>query len=256
MLFQLLVKIFFFSKNHNVNLATPPPTSSATHQHSLRTYYQMQTWLKNPLRAEDWGWEKTETLFLPIKTTDPLAPSELLKLIHCSCTMSGCTKSCSCRKAGMKCTRACKGCKGENCTNALDIVENSHDCDEDENNECDDYGDDNLEYGMFVDHQNAKEPVYRKIIEGIFGSNSDSESDENTEAEETGVRDEEMNESRDQEEREEEAEEREEDDDDDEQQTKNQSCKEGKRMAHLVPDPNEPSTSKTSPPKKRRKRRT
>lgn len=47
--------------------ATLPPTASATHQHPLRTYYQVQTWLNNPLRAEDWGWEKTETLFSPIR---------------------------------------------------------------------------------------------------------------------------------------------------------------------------------------------
>lgn len=236
----------------SVNLATLPPTSSASHQHSLRTYYQVQTWLKNPLRASDWGWEKTETLFLPIKTTEPLAPSELLKLIHCSCTMSGCTKSCSCRKAGMKCTRACKGCKGENCTNASDIVDNINDHDEGGNNDCDDDEDDNFEYGMFVDQQNAKKPAYRKIIQGIFGSNSDSESDENTETEEAGVGDEEIDESRDQE-QEEEAEEREEDDD--EQETKNRPSKKGKRMAHLLSDPNKPGTSKTSPSKKRRKRR-
>lgn len=61
-----------------VNLATLPPTASATHQHALRTYYQVHTWLNNTLRAEDWGWEKTETLFLPTRTTEPLAPAELI----------------------------------------------------------------------------------------------------------------------------------------------------------------------------------
>ncbi|GBP52267.1 hypothetical protein EVAR_9178_1 [Eumeta japonica] len=151
----------------------------------------------------------------------------------------------------MKCTRACKRCKGEKGINALDIVDNNHD--DDENNGCDDDEDDNVEYGISIDQQNAKEPAYRKIIQGIFGSNSDSESDKNTETDEAGVGDKEMDESRDQE-KEEKSEQREEEDDYD-QKTKNRPCKKGKRMAHSLPDLNQPSTSKTSPPKKRRKRR-
>ncbi|KAL3289314.1 hypothetical protein HHI36_003744 [Cryptolaemus montrouzieri] len=92
--------------------------------------------------------------------------------------MSGCTKSCSCRKAGMKCTRACRGCSGENCTNALDIVETT-------NNHVD--VDDNFEYGIVIDHQSSHKPANRQIIQGIYGSYSDTRSDENTEPEEAVV---------------------------------------------------------------------
>lgn len=52
----------------------------------------------------------------------------------------------------MKCTRACKGCKGETCTNASDIVDNTNDGDEDENENF---------------------PAYRKIIQAIHGSDLD-----------------------------------------------------------------------------------
>ncbi|KAL3272802.1 hypothetical protein HHI36_014262 [Cryptolaemus montrouzieri] len=109
--------------------------------------------------------------------------------------MSGCTKSCSCRKAGMKCTRACKGCRGENCTNALDIVETTNNHDEDDNDDFDDDDvDDNFEYGIVIDHQSSHKPAYQQIIQGIYGSYSDKGSDENTEPEEAVVEEEYMEE--------------------------------------------------------------
>ncbi|KAG5883229.1 hypothetical protein JTB14_011421 [Gonioctena quinquepunctata] len=142
----------------------------------------------------------------------------------------------------MKCTRSCKGCKGETCTNASDIVDNTNDGDEDED---DDDENENFEYGMIVDQQNTSRPAYRKIIQTIYGSNLDTDPDENDEPEETMVEEEEeIEESRDQEEKEEEEE---------GQETENPPFNVGKEVAHSVPHTEEPSTSK-SPQKKRRKR--
>lgn len=101
-----------------INLATLPPTSTAAYLHSLRTYYQVQFWLGNyNLNPEDWGWIKSETMYLPTKTTEKLAPDELLKLLHCTCTKE-CTNRCGCKRAGLLCSPLCKNCKGETCSNS------------------------------------------------------------------------------------------------------------------------------------------
>ena len=47
-------------------------------------------------------------------------PSELLKIIRCGSNDS-CGAKYYCRKAGLKCTSACKECHGITCTNAPDI---------------------------------------------------------------------------------------------------------------------------------------
>ncbi|GBM09480.1 hypothetical protein AVEN_141399-1 [Araneus ventricosus] len=50
------------SFNKSSNMASLPPTEAAAHQHSLRVYYQIQHWLGNKKRPEDWGWERTISL--------------------------------------------------------------------------------------------------------------------------------------------------------------------------------------------------
>ncbi|GBP42650.1 hypothetical protein EVAR_87201_1 [Eumeta japonica] len=56
------------TKSSAFNLALLPPTSGATYQHSLRTFLQVQLWLGNNLNPETYGWKKTETMFLPVRT--------------------------------------------------------------------------------------------------------------------------------------------------------------------------------------------
>lgn len=116
-----------------------------------------------------------------------MAPSELLKLVYCGCTTSDCSKICNCRKAGMKCSRACKGCKGATYTNASDIVDNTDDGDKNE----DGYD----ENGNWVrdDRWSAEYNLSSilKIIQPIYGSNSDTDSDERDKPEKTMVDEEE-----------------------------------------------------------------
>ncbi|GBM08156.1 hypothetical protein AVEN_214484-1 [Araneus ventricosus] len=47
------------SFNKSSNMASLPPTEAAAHQYSLRVYHQIQAWLDNKKRPDDWGWERT-----------------------------------------------------------------------------------------------------------------------------------------------------------------------------------------------------
>ena len=97
--------------------------------HIFRTYHQVQTWmgqLKNPL---DWGWIKDSKGLVPIATTRDPAPQSILTYISCQCR-KGCTKACSCRKAGLKCSIICKNCCGQSCDNKADIIINDNEEDD------------------------------------------------------------------------------------------------------------------------------
>lgn len=179
----------------------------------------MQTWLGNSKNPEDWGWQKTETLFLPIRTTEPLAPIDLLKLVHCSCSTSNCSKNCSCKKAGMKCTRACKGCKGESCSNATDLVQLTENADEDE----EDDEDESLDYisEIELEKRNTKRLAYEKLKRSIYGL-EDTDSEEEVAVEEEG-------------------------------EEEDHAVEETVAVSRTS-DVDEPSTSRISPLKKRRKR--
>lgn len=96
-----------------------PPTHAATGYHSLRTFYQIQSWMKqskglNPLH---YGWNESNNRFLPITTHLPPAPTSLLSAIRCGCKSLCNTVRCSCKKAGLKCTSACKNCDHPTCKN-------------------------------------------------------------------------------------------------------------------------------------------
>lgn len=160
-------------KSSAINLALLPPTSGATYQHSLRAYLQVQIWLGNSLNPEDWGWKKTETVFLPVRTNEPLAPQELLTMVHCSCSASNCSTRCSCKKAGLRCTRACKSCHGESCLNSGDIVEEKNDDDDDEEIVSDQDTEEITSEREFV-----IKPGYLQIMQGIYGSNSDDDDED------------------------------------------------------------------------------
>ncbi|KAG8191761.1 hypothetical protein JTE90_008824 [Oedothorax gibbosus] len=49
------------------------------------------------------------------------APQPLLQMISCGCT-KGCGDTCSCRKAGLKCSSVCKYCYGASCDNIPDVA--------------------------------------------------------------------------------------------------------------------------------------
>lgn len=104
------------SKN-DFNLACLPPTDAAARQHSLRVYFQVQVWKNNVLNPQQWGWKTTKHGLLPNPTDQPAAPQELLNKISCTCG-KGCRATCSCRKAGIKCSIICRQCKGHTCTNS------------------------------------------------------------------------------------------------------------------------------------------
>ena len=103
-----------------------PPRANALLQHILRCAYQAgliwgQANLKNPNipSPEGWGWQKDDKgQWVPVWTTIPAIWDACRQyLVKCGCK-KGCTKLCSCRKAGkgVYCTVFCTACRGE-CSN-------------------------------------------------------------------------------------------------------------------------------------------
>ena len=120
---QLRYQIFAKSLSKiNFNLASLPPTEAALQFHSFRAYHQIQKWMGIELNATDWGWKLTSNGLAPIPTNKEPAPTELLHMISCKC-LKGCTKSCSCRKAGLMCSVICEHCCGMSCLNSETIPE-------------------------------------------------------------------------------------------------------------------------------------
>lgn len=111
--------------NKSIKLSSLPPTTSATHQHLLRTYYQVQTWLGKKLNPEQWGWTMNKNILEPIMTVLPPAPDELLNMIFCNCT-KGYGTTCGCRKIGIKCSIICGHCRGQSCFNSNNTLNNEN----------------------------------------------------------------------------------------------------------------------------------
>lgn len=103
--------------NKPVKLSSLPPTNSATQQHLLRVYYQVQIWLGNKLNPENWGWIMNNNVLEPIMTLLPPAPDELVNMIFFNCK-KGCGTNCSCKKIGIKCSIICGHCSGQSCFNS------------------------------------------------------------------------------------------------------------------------------------------
>ena len=101
-----------------------PPTSDAARFHSLRAYYQVQTWKGKTLPVDEWGFVRRGKYLLPKLMSKLPAPSNLMKLIKCNCS-TGCNLKgrCSCRKNNIKCTPMCGTCKGVSCTNHQECVQ-------------------------------------------------------------------------------------------------------------------------------------
>ncbi len=110
-------------------LASLPPTDAAARFHSLRTYHQVQKWLGNDLSPTNWGWNATTKGLVPVTTDKDPAPPDLLNIVSCKCAKGCMTATCSCRKAGLKCSVICVFCKGLSCSNS-DVIDDEEDCDD------------------------------------------------------------------------------------------------------------------------------
>lgn len=115
--------------NKQVQLSCLPPTSASAQQHLFRVYYQVQIWLGNQLKPEDWGWKCTaDNILEPIQTLLPPAPENLLNSIFCNCK-KGCSAKCGCRKVGLLCSQACTNCQGQSCSNVDLNAADDNSCD-------------------------------------------------------------------------------------------------------------------------------
>ena len=104
-----------------VQTHTLPPTSSNAKFHSLRVYYQVQEWLGvPPADVTQYGWQHgSQGQLLPVISSTPAAPPELLKIIRCTCLGNCETNRCSCREHGLECSPWCSECCGISCSNSL-----------------------------------------------------------------------------------------------------------------------------------------
>lgn len=123
-------------------MASLPPTDAAAQFPSFRTYLQVQKWLGNDLPRTDWGWTMTGNGLAPITTDKDPVPSDLLSIISCKCLKGCMTATCSCRRAGLKCSIICVSCKGLACTNSDANIDEE---------ECDDPTDELLENFLMTD---------------------------------------------------------------------------------------------------------
>jgi len=126
-----------------LDLASLPPTSSASKPHSFRNFLQviaLNSWdfflyallknldpclaqvqerLCNPLPPTKWGWKNVGGNLLLVLTTLPPAPEDLSQLFSCSCK-KGCFSQCSCQSV-LHCTLICATCQGTSRNNGPEI---------------------------------------------------------------------------------------------------------------------------------------
>ena len=95
------------------DLASLPPTSCVTREHSFRVYHTLQQWEGNILDPCKWGWMKDDDELKPVFTSKPLIPERLAEMISCNCK-SGCGKR---RRVGNECSVLCTHCNGVDCLN-------------------------------------------------------------------------------------------------------------------------------------------
>lgn len=114
--FQELVR----TSKKSVQPKNLPPTSAAAKFHSLRVYYQVQTWQSEGLDAESWGWKVVDGRMVPLQTDMAIAPKELLQFVRCNCKTGCSTRLCGCKKLNLPCTAACGECKGA-CENKEEV---------------------------------------------------------------------------------------------------------------------------------------
>ena len=75
----------------------------------------MQEWLGNDLEPEEYGWELPEGEYRPVMGYTEVCPPAVLMMLSCKCKTDCNSKTCGCRKLGLKCTDLCQ-CS-DNCVN-------------------------------------------------------------------------------------------------------------------------------------------
>ena len=126
-----------------------PPTSDALRKHTTRANYQAYIW-KHALDSDidipspnghGWLMDIDGNLSIDWMDQDP-APQAVLENISCGCTKDCSSKKCSCKKAGLECTDACR-CTDE-CVNVRAVVnESDSDASDDESGNEEDMDTDN-----------------------------------------------------------------------------------------------------------------
>ena len=108
------------------------PTSNSAHFHILRVFHQVKQWIGevDNMEAKDWGWSIEHNMCVPIRSSLPPAPDELLKTIYCRCKTNCDSKRCNCRKHGLECSVACTECRGNTCSNMSACEDQDSDSDE------------------------------------------------------------------------------------------------------------------------------
>ncbi|KAK4885392.1 hypothetical protein RN001_001663 [Aquatica leii] len=113
--------------------ATPisrlPPTEDALKQHCLRVYFQTTVW-ENALEPlptipnfEQFGWHCNENSDpIPLLTTLPPFPTQLIALSSCSCKKDCTNKICKCRTNKMGCIPSCRCITQNSCKNPFTIA--------------------------------------------------------------------------------------------------------------------------------------
>ncbi|KAJ8882727.1 hypothetical protein PR048_014540 [Dryococelus australis] len=117
-------KIVKLPVSPSFQLVSLPPTSAACDQHSLRVYLQVQDSLSLSLDPVVWGCKSVTGTLVPITTSLPPAPEQLLNLISCNCK-SDCSYRCECVRAGLQCGIVCAKCREATCTNNVVINDGS-----------------------------------------------------------------------------------------------------------------------------------
>ena len=70
--------------------------------------------------------------YIPIMTDAPPAPDDILNVTRCNCKISsknpcGSNSKCSCRANVLLCVPACGDCRGVDCSNCGDFIEEEDD---------------------------------------------------------------------------------------------------------------------------------
>ncbi|CAG2195214.1 unnamed protein product [Mytilus edulis] len=102
-----------------IQIHTLPPTTETATYHSLRTYFQVQTWIGGEeIDPCDFGWLIVNGKLMPIMTKRQPTPQRLLLIIRCNCKTNCDTRRCTCRKHGLECNISCGECRGQSCMNS------------------------------------------------------------------------------------------------------------------------------------------
>jgi len=91
-----------------------PPSHNAAYFHVLRVHLQAESCelleAMSALEPLSWGWRLYNGRYESVKSDQPIAPDDILKVVRCACHKCD-TGRCSCRSSGLKCVAACHHCQ-------------------------------------------------------------------------------------------------------------------------------------------------